>query len=142
MDVRDDPEIGEVRRCTTCREWWPNDDEFFYAVPAGSHPVKQCRACIAERKAKRPTPLRPRTHGSELDIIAKRKRDCERKAALRRDPILGDKLRERQRMTQRRYYERNHDALLAARRAKYVEQVGHEPTPGVGRPRIAEARAA
>lgn len=146
VERKDDPILGTVRRCSTCREWWPDDDEFYYSVPSTgtAHHRNQCRACVDERRHGRATPLRPKTHGSVADIEAKKQRDRERKAAVRRDPILGDKMRERQRLAQQRYYERNRVKVLERHRARYVERVGHEPTPGTGRPRVyeAEARAA
>ena len=139
-DTRYDPQIGGMaRRCTKCHEWWPDDADFYYEAPSRSNPTRQCRACIAEQKAGRPTPLRPKTHGTTIDIEAKRARDRERKAALRRDPILGDKLRERQRLAQQRFYERNKPSQRARMRAYYERKRGHPPRPGLGRPRLDDA---
>lgn len=61
--VRRDAVLGQVRRCPRCRDWWPDDDEFFYereytagavARAAGrvyvrrtSGVVKWCKACHA-----------------------------------------------------------------------------------------------
>lgn len=43
-----DPELGTVRRCPTCGEWWPDDAEFYYPNRNGW----QCRACWSERHAR------------------------------------------------------------------------------------------
>jgi hypothetical protein len=40
--TRDDPELGEVRLCPRCGEWWPDDDEFY--APG----LDVCRACYSE----------------------------------------------------------------------------------------------
>lgn len=40
-----DPELGDVRLCPKCGEWWPDDGEF-YGPKAGA-----CRACEAEVRA-------------------------------------------------------------------------------------------
>lgn len=62
--VRDDPDLGRVRRCPSCREWWPDDAEFFASYPYSAGAVvrargrtyvrgtggvtKRCRACVTE----------------------------------------------------------------------------------------------
>jgi hypothetical protein len=67
----DDPELGRVRWCNRCQEWWPDDEEFwrYYRLPAGrvtkvirgraylrksDSQTARCRACypgiIRERK--------------------------------------------------------------------------------------------
>lgn len=137
--VKLDPDLGEVRRCPLCRDWWPNDSEFYYTRPGHGLSQTQCRACIADRNAKRPVPLRPVTHGSALNIEAKRARDRERKAQLRRDPILGDKLRERERRAQQAYYERNAAQERARHREWYANRVGRPVREGFGRPRMDDA---
>lgn len=43
----EDEDLGPVRYCTECREWWPDDEEFFEPGVAG------CRACTAERVERR-----------------------------------------------------------------------------------------
>lgn len=65
--TRDDPELGPVKFCTYCGEWWPLDHEFWYFVirEAGTlarsrgrtyirqtparHVYSRCRACWLER---------------------------------------------------------------------------------------------
>lgn len=63
MRTRRDPVLGIVRRCPRCREWWPDDDEFFYQrkyqagtienargrsyVRRTAGVVKWCKACHA-----------------------------------------------------------------------------------------------
>lgn len=44
----DDPELGPLRRCPRCEEWWPDDEEFFYVSGGKRH--SWCRACYLERK--------------------------------------------------------------------------------------------
>ena len=53
--VRDDPELGTVRRCTRCEEEWPLDEEFFYfQVRHGRRvPSAWCIACWSERSRER-----------------------------------------------------------------------------------------
>jgi hypothetical protein len=43
--TRDDPELGSVRLCDKCGEWWPDDNEFW---PPSR---RACRACIYEGRA-------------------------------------------------------------------------------------------
>jgi hypothetical protein len=42
------PILGPMRRCRC--GWWPDDPEFFYDAPSGSHPTRLCRACRAAAK--------------------------------------------------------------------------------------------
>jgi hypothetical protein len=72
-----------------------------------------------------------------VDTATKRRRDRERKAALRRDPVLGDKLRARQREAQKRYYERNRLVCLERTRSRYAANLDRPVRDGIGRPRIA-----
>ena len=69
--IRDDPELGTEKRCTTCGEWWPLDEDFWYVKryevgdtayaggkpyvrqTAGRHWFSQCRACWSDRSAAR-----------------------------------------------------------------------------------------
>lgn len=129
--VRIDPELGRVRRCRVCREEWPDEPDFY------KRRCVTCNACRADRTNGRAIPLRPVTHGSELDMAEKRRRDRERKAALRRDPVLGDKLRARQREAQARHYERNRVAILERNRARYASRLDRPVREGFGRPRMA-----
>jgi hypothetical protein len=50
---KDDPELGRVRYCQKCDEWWPATREFFYS--RGGHKLHSwCRACCQEwRQARR-----------------------------------------------------------------------------------------
>lgn len=130
--TRTDAILGPVRRCRVCREWWPDVTEFY---EGGRY--QTCRACRADRANDRPIPLTPVTHGSTTDLVAKRRRDLERKAALRRDPVLGDKLRARNAAAQRRYYERNRAAELERARVDYAARLNRPVRVGFGRPRIA-----
>ena len=131
--TRDDPILGLVRRCQTCAEWWPQDPAF-YGHQHGRVAYRSCNACRSDLAAGRAIPRRPATHGHTTDWIAKRARDCERKAELRRDPILGEKLRARQRASARRYYWRNAEAVREANRARYAARNGPVKV-GYGRPR-------
>lgn len=44
-----DPDLGKVRWCRRCKEWWPLDDEFWYTEPTEGHRALHCRACKADR---------------------------------------------------------------------------------------------
>jgi hypothetical protein len=56
-EMRDDAELGPIRWCGRCAEWWPVDQEFWIVIPAGTTakaagyvyvrktPVYRCRAC-------------------------------------------------------------------------------------------------
>lgn len=41
-----DFDLGRVRYCAGCDEWWPNDEEFFAGPEA-----RWCHACVADRDA-------------------------------------------------------------------------------------------
>ena len=97
---------------------------------------RQCRACQADIKNGRPIPLVPMTHGDHIDWEAKRARESERKAELRADPILGDKLRKRQREASARYFARNQAQVRANRRVAYAAALDRPVQVGFGRPRI------
>ena len=46
-----DPELGPLKRCPRCKEWWPADGEFWYpnaARPGGLQ--SECKACQIERR--------------------------------------------------------------------------------------------
>jgi hypothetical protein len=130
--TRDDPELGPVRRCRSCKEFWPDDVEFY------DPRYRICRACQKDRANGRPIPVRPETHAAKgVDLENRRKRDNARKAALRRDPILGDKLRAREREAQRRYYERNRAVEIERSRAYYAARLDRPVRIGFGRPRVA-----
>jgi hypothetical protein len=49
---RVDPELGVVRRCTSCGEEWPRDREFWYFQGTGKI-ISWCRACYSERNRRR-----------------------------------------------------------------------------------------
>ena len=70
----------------------------------------------------------------------RRQRDNERKAAQRRDPVLGERLRARQREAQRRYYERHRGECLERTRAQYAARLDRPVRKGIGRQRIAACR--
>lgn len=42
-----DQDLGPVRFCTECREWWPDDEEFW------AHGHVSCLACDADRVQRR-----------------------------------------------------------------------------------------
>ena len=127
-----DPILGAVRRCRECREVWPDEPLFYERRGYAS-----CNACRSDRAKGRAIPRRPVTHGAFVDFENRRRRDRERKAALRRDPVLGDKLRTRQRAAQKRYYERHRAACLERTRARYAAALDRPVREGFGRPRIA-----
>lgn len=122
--IRHDPELGPSRVCRVCRELWPLGWPFYRKDGA------TCEACLSDRNAGRPTRLRVRTD-------QERRRDRERKAAARRDPVRGDRLRARERDTQARWYERNREAEQERRRDYYARQLDRPVRVGFGRPRIA-----
>jgi hypothetical protein len=48
----DETEDQLIKRCSTCRDYWPADSEFFYT--AGNTPDRlhsMCKACYLERRA-------------------------------------------------------------------------------------------
>lgn len=131
VPTRIDPELGPVKRCVVCRDEWPADPEFF------KHGSVTCKACRADMTNDRPIAKKTATHGPTFDLEKKKRKDRERKAALRRDPILGEKLRERQKLAQRRFYERNRMTILERHRQSYAEKLDRPVREGFGRPRIA-----
>ena len=46
---REDPELGRVRLCLRCAEWWPLDGEFWYFDRKG-YVMGHCKACWSERR--------------------------------------------------------------------------------------------
>ena len=45
----DDPELGRLRYCRLCDEYWPADEEFFFKNgPKKLHGY--CKACCSDRK--------------------------------------------------------------------------------------------
>lgn len=42
--TRVDPFLGPVRKCASCREWWP-EEPTFYVIRDGQVRGHQCRAC-------------------------------------------------------------------------------------------------
>lgn len=44
-----DPELGLVRYCKKCDDWWPLDSEFWY-FEAGRPGAAHCKACWWETK--------------------------------------------------------------------------------------------
>lgn len=44
--IRMDPVLGMEKRCTSCKEWWPMDTEFF--MYTGGRLESWCRACSQE----------------------------------------------------------------------------------------------
>jgi hypothetical protein len=90
---------------------------------------------ISINSAMRDNALRRRLKNPDL-ADRRRKADNARKARERQDPLRRPHLLERERRTQRDFYERHKEAVLASHRADYAARVGHEPQPGVGRPRI------
>jgi hypothetical protein len=45
----DDPELGRVRWCPRCAEYWPADLEFFYSHGRG-YLAAWCKACYLARR--------------------------------------------------------------------------------------------
>lgn len=43
----EDPELGTVRWCDRCNEWWPKDDEFWYFGKSGQRAGQILNPCIA-----------------------------------------------------------------------------------------------
>lgn len=48
QSVQVDPELGTVRWCPRCSEWWPDDVEFFYPERRHDRLIPRCRACRRE----------------------------------------------------------------------------------------------
>ncbi len=49
-----DPEIGMVRRCSKCGDWWPANREFFYSSGSGGRKLHSwCIACYTEWRSER-----------------------------------------------------------------------------------------
>lgn len=55
--TRDDPELGQVKQCTWCREEWPADAEFFYTQirrrsdgSTWTQLSSRCKACWNETR--------------------------------------------------------------------------------------------
>lgn len=132
IGVRHREDTGFEGRCEECRGWWPLDAEFWLLTKG----LRRCRACQNEAKSaserSRERPVR-----TAAAIARRRIRDKERKRLERIDPERRPILLARQRETQKRYYERRRTEVLAQHRARYAERVGHEPAPGIGRPRVA-----
>ena len=51
--ARVDAELGPVRWCGTCAEWWPDDDEFWTTVPAGTVSVAAGRPYVRQLDVRR-----------------------------------------------------------------------------------------
>lgn len=51
--TRVDVELGPVRWCGTCAEWWPDDEEFWTVVPAGTVSVAAGRPYVRKLDVKR-----------------------------------------------------------------------------------------
>ena len=137
--VRWREDTGYEGRCDDCKEYWPLDDEFW----SPKHGLARCRGCYLARRAQREHGRkRPTKFMSPEALANKRARDNERRRRERQDPERGDRLRERERMAQRRLYERDHAGQLARRRDWYARQVaknGREVRVGFGRPRLEDA---
>ena len=74
--VRIDPELGDVRRCPGCGEWWPDDDDFFYSfsyeagelayargrayIRTKSGVTRRCKACHVDSNRRSRTRARLR----------------------------------------------------------------------------------
>lgn len=50
--IRIDPELGRMRLCRRCGEWWPYDREFYY-IRADGHSSGNCKACHTEQGRER-----------------------------------------------------------------------------------------
>ena len=46
VPVQDDAELGRLRYCAGCSEWWPLDGDFWYREPRRPFAL-HCRACKA-----------------------------------------------------------------------------------------------
>jgi hypothetical protein len=133
--VRYREDIGFEGRCDYCREWWPLEDDFWRL----GRSFRKCRACHNDDQRVYDQKKRATIYRSPEAIARRRAADNERKRRERLDPVKGEALRARQREAQRRFYGRNRLRVLAHHRATYAERVGHQPTPGIGRPRLEEA---
>lgn len=133
IGVRFREDTGFEGRCEECRGWWPMDSEFWLLTKG----LRRCRACQNEAKAESDRNRRPRPMRSAAAIARRKESDRERKRLERIDPERRPILLARQRESQARFYERRRAEVLAGHRARYAERVGHEPTPGIGRPRAA-----
>lgn len=132
---RDD--VGFEARCGDCRTYWPLDLEYW--DPA--HGMVRCRGCHRDSRRARD---RGRTYVpawmlTPERLAKKRAMDNARKKREREDAVRGPLLRERERLTRQRFYERDPEASRERRRDYYERLVGHPPTPGIGRPRVERA---
>lgn len=132
IGVRFREDTGFEGRCERCREFWPLDAEFWRL----SRGLRRCRGCWRETEAEYERRRPPIMRTAEA-VARKRSRDNERKRLERLDPARRPIILARQRESQRSHYERRRGEVLATRRAAYAARVGHEPRPGIGRPRIA-----
>lgn len=74
-----DVELGPVKRCPKCGEWWPADREFFYAKKDTASGLQSwCRACWSEWAASSP---KRRAYGREWHARRRAALDERRKAA-------------------------------------------------------------
>jgi hypothetical protein len=74
--TRDDDELGEVRLCRFCQEWWPNDREFF------AEGRTACRACHTEHRDR----SIPRALWDPETLARRRIYDADRRRLQRADP--------------------------------------------------------
>ena len=131
-------DTGFEAHCEYCRDWWPLDLEFW--SPRNS--LRKCRACyLAWRRTRDKASYRANPVPKRLRSQARRDADRRRQQLARLDPERRPIILERQRQAQARYYERRGAEVREKRRLAYVASVGHEPTAGIGRPRMDESAA-
>jgi hypothetical protein len=111
--TRIDVELGPVRWCRQCAEWWPDDDVFWTVVPAGTVSVaagrayvrkldiKRCRAHVEERirvpwDVRRDAWRTPRAHhcrnGNCIVIVPEGREHCHGCDGRLAGPLMVDRL--------------------------------------------------
>jgi hypothetical protein len=51
--IRRTTELGKEKRCSACKEWWPEDTEFFTFISTLRIFHSRCKACMAAETARR-----------------------------------------------------------------------------------------
>lgn len=130
--TREDDELGTVRLCPRCGEWWPQDEEFYWPRRDRDGGWQcYCRACDYERRKGVRLASRVRT---DEERALNNARHRQRRLGPEREAILA-----RGRAAARAYYERNGEAVRERerqRRERIAAAEGRTIRRDTGRPRI------
>jgi hypothetical protein len=113
-----DPELGIVRLCPSCNEWWPDDSEFFQPTKARSRRPR-CVACIAETPGRQ---RRPRVRNWRTEAERERSRRYYH-------GLSAERRRERNRLASAAYRARHPERVRELDRARYHRRPTHRPCP-------------